>query len=36
MVEIPPKVLGTINDFWYKWVVDVGVTGPKRARVGST
>lgn len=27
VVEIPPKVLGTINDFWYKWVVDVGITG---------
>jgi len=20
VAEIPPKVLGTINDFWYKWV----------------
>ena len=30
VVEIPPKVLGTINDFWYKWVVDVGITGAHR------
>ena len=30
VVEIPPKVLGTINDFWYKWVVDVGITGPDK------
>jgi hypothetical protein len=28
VVEIPPKVLGSINDFWYNWVGDVGVTGP--------
>lgn len=27
VVEIPPKVLGAINDFWYKWVADVGLTG---------
>ena len=34
VVEIPPKVLGTINDFWYKWVVDVGVTGPDKGAGG--
>jgi hypothetical protein len=27
VVEIPPKVLGAIDDFWYKWVADVGITG---------
>lgn len=27
VVEIPPKVLGAVNDFWYRWVVDVGITG---------
>ena len=34
VVEIPPGVLGTINDFWYKWVVDVGVTGPDKGAGG--
>ncbi|MFO1090644.1 MAG: DUF1254 domain-containing protein [Hyphomicrobiales bacterium] len=34
VVEIPPKVLGTINDFWYKWVVDVGLTGPDKGAGG--
>jgi hypothetical protein len=34
VIEIPPKVLGTINDFWYKWVVDVGVTGPDKGAGG--
>ena len=32
VVEIPPRVLGTINDFWYKWVIDVGLTGPDKGR----
>ena len=27
VIEIPPKVLGSFNDFWYKWVADVGITG---------
>lgn len=26
VVEIPPKVLGAINDFWYRWVADIGIT----------
>jgi hypothetical protein len=34
IVDIPPKVLGTINDFWYKWVIDVGVTGPDKGAGG--
>lgn len=27
VVEIPPAVLGSVNDFWYRWVADVGITG---------
>lgn len=34
VVEIPPKALGTIDDFWYKWVTDVGVTGPDKGEGG--
>ena len=34
VVEIPPKVLGAIDDFWYRWVVDVGITGPDHGEGG--
>jgi hypothetical protein len=34
VAEIPPKVLGIVNDFWYRWVVDVGITGPDRGEGG--
>ncbi len=34
VVEIPPKVLGAINDFWYKWVADVGITGADHGEGG--
>jgi hypothetical protein len=34
VVEIPPKVLGLIDDIWYKWVADVGITGEDRGAGG--
>jgi hypothetical protein len=34
VVEIPPKVLGLIDDFWYRWVGDVGITGADRGQGG--
>ncbi len=34
VIEVPPKVLGAVNDFWYKWVVDVGLTGPDKGAGG--
>jgi hypothetical protein len=34
VAEIPPKVLGIVNDFWYRWVVDVGITGPDKGAGG--
>jgi len=34
VVEMPPKSLGTINDFWYRWVADVGITGADRGQGG--
>jgi hypothetical protein len=34
VVEIPPKVLGAIDDFWYRWVTDVGITGADRGQGG--
>ena len=34
VLEVPPKVLGLIDDFWYHWVADVGVTGADKGRGG--
>ncbi|MBS0521599.1 MAG: DUF1254 domain-containing protein [Proteobacteria bacterium] len=34
VVEIPPKVLGLIDDFWYRWVADIGITGADKGRGG--
>jgi len=32
VLEVPPKVLGVIDDMWYHWVVDVGITGADKGR----
>ena len=34
VVEAPPKVLGTVNDIWYRWSGDIGFTGPDRGEGG--
>jgi hypothetical protein len=34
VAEVPPKVLGLIDDFWYRWVADVGITGADRGEGG--
>jgi hypothetical protein len=34
VLELPPKVLGTIDDFWFHWVGDIGVTGPDKGQGG--
>lgn len=34
VVEVPPKVLGGINDMWFRWVIDVGITGPDKGKGG--
>ena len=34
VVEIPPMVLGAIDDFWYKWVADIGITGADKGKGG--
>lgn len=34
VLEVPPKVLGTANDMWQRWVVDVGVTGKDEGKGG--
>lgn len=34
VLEVPPKVLGLIDDMWYRWVGDVGITGPDHGQGG--
>ncbi len=34
VVEVPPKVLGVADDMWYRWVADVGITGPDKGEGG--
>jgi hypothetical protein len=34
VLEIPPKVLGLIDDTWYRWVADVGITGEDKGAGG--
>src|SRR5262245_14080481 len=34
VVEVPPKVLGMIDDFWYRWAADVGITGEDKGKGG--
>ena len=34
VIEVPPDVLGFINDFWSRWVSDVGRPGPDKGAGG--
>jgi hypothetical protein len=34
VVEQPPAGLGTINDMWFSWIIDVGFPGPDRGHGG--
>jgi len=34
VLEIPPEVLGPIDDGWFRWVTDVGITGPDKGKGG--
>jgi hypothetical protein len=34
VAEIPPNVLGMFNDFWMRYVTDVGVVGPDKGKGG--
>lgn len=34
VVEVPPMILGLIDDFWYKWVADIGITGADGGKGG--
>jgi hypothetical protein len=34
VLETPPKVLGTVQDYWFRWVIDLGLPGPDRGEGG--
>jgi hypothetical protein len=34
VLEVPPMSLGAIDDFWYRWVSDIGITGPDKGKGG--
>ena len=34
VIETPPDALGTIDDMWFRWVIDFGRPGPDRAQGG--
>jgi hypothetical protein len=34
VVEQPPNGLGTINDMWFSWIIDIGRPGPDRGEGG--
>ena len=34
VIEVPPKVLGTIDNAWFNWVGDIGVTGADKGQGG--
>ena len=34
VVEVPPKALGTLNDMWFGWIIDIGNPGPDRGQGG--
>ena len=34
VLEVPPMSLGAIDNFWYRWVTDIGITGPDKGKGG--
>jgi hypothetical protein len=34
VVEVPPNALGTLNDMWFGWIIDIGAPGPDRGEGG--
>ncbi|BBO03378.1 DUF1254 domain-containing protein [Bradyrhizobium ottawaense] len=34
VVETPPKFLGTVQDAWFRWIIDLGLPGPDRGEGG--
>ena len=34
VLETPPDALGTLDDAWWRWVIDFGAPGPDRGEGG--
>jgi hypothetical protein len=34
VIDVPPNGLGAIDNFWFRWVSDVGETGPDKGKGG--
>jgi hypothetical protein len=34
VVEVTPMALGTLNDMWFGWIIDIGLPGPDRGEGG--
>jgi hypothetical protein len=34
VLEVPPRVLGALDDAWFRWVIDTGLSGPDRGAGG--
>ena len=34
VLEVPPRVLGALDDHWQRWITDTGVPGPDRGEGG--
>ena len=34
VLETPPEFLGAIDDYWFRWVIDIGLPGPDRGEGG--
>jgi hypothetical protein len=35
VVEVPPGVLGPVDDAYFRWVTDIGLTGPDKGKGGN-
>jgi len=35
VIEVPPRVLGMINDVWSRYVIDVGNAGPDKGQAAN-
>ncbi len=33
-IEAPSRILGTVDDMWFRWVTDLGLPGPDRGQGG--
>ena len=34
VAEVPPRTLGMIDDFWFRYVTDIGIVGPDKGKGG--